>query len=227
MVLRKCGIFMLGLASIAIPARATISYQSTQGSFSFQAGTTDGLTVSPTLITFTGTGLTESTVGTGNVAGDEYLDSATGVEFLAFTSNGMTPVAFASVTGGALETTPGAGDAIEVLLPSGTDGFAFNFTASSFDNLCIDFSVSTFSTCANGGATAPSFSGLLNDGPPSTLPTLWIHPGSFSPGTDLQNFEVATESPVPESSTMFMIGGGLVAMKALGAIRRRRLSQAV
>src|SRR5271167_5011694 len=97
---RRLGIFSLGLASIAIPARATISYQTTQTAFYNEATTINGLTVSPSLITFSGSNLTE----VAGVANDAYLDPTTGIEFLAFNSTGTTHVAFA-VTSGVLTTT--------------------------------------------------------------------------------------------------------------------------
>ena len=218
---RRLGIFSLGLASIAIPARATISYQTTQTAFYNEATTIDGLTVSPSLITFSGSNLTE----VAGVANDEYLDPTTGIEFLAFNSFGTTHVAFA-VTSGVL-TTPNSGDVIEVIFPSGIDGFAFNFTTTyTYETLCIDSSTGTFGSCASGGTTVvpPSsvFIGAINEGPLTTLPSLWLHSQSGAANTDLQNFEVGAQAETPEVATMVLIGTGLVAIKFAGSMRRRR-----
>jgi hypothetical protein len=223
---RKFGVLMLGLGIVAGWARGSITYQTSQANFTSQATVTDGLTVS-SLITFTGA-LTEL-AGSG-VANDEYIDLTTGVEFLAFSSNGLTHEAFASVSGGILNTAAGQGDSIEVMFPSGVDyGFAFNFTTASStgDNLCVDTSTATFSTCASGGTSiaqnGSGFIGALNDSPtPAPLVAVWLHPQSGSPGTDLQSFDVATQSQTsdtPEARTMVLIGSGLIVINLL---RRRQ-----
>jgi hypothetical protein len=224
MVLRNIGIIVLGLGAMAGMARGSTTYQGSQLTFASQATTTDGLTLS-SLITFTGT-LTEL-AGT-SVPGDEYLDPTTGVEFLAFNGAGMANVAFASVSGGKLSTQNG--DAIEVIFPSGVDyGFAFNFTtAYSFETLCVDASPASFPSCA-GSAFITSgnsgFIGALNDNPTPAAPlvSLWLHPQSAGPDTDLQSFEVATQAAgppaVPETRTMLLIGSGLILIHQL---RRRQ-----
>jgi hypothetical protein len=224
MVLRNIGIIVLGLGAMAGMARASVTYQASQSSFASQATTGDGLTLS-SLITFTG-GLTE----VGGVANDAYLDPTTGVEFLAFNGSGSGHVAFASASGGILNTVSGLGDAIEVVFPSGIDyGFAFNFTTtSSFETVCVDTSPATFGNCASNGTTITSgnsgFIGALNDNPTlAPLVSLWIHPQSGAPDTDLQSFEIGTQADappaVPETRTMLLIGSGLILIHQL---RRRQ-----
>jgi hypothetical protein len=219
-------IFILGLAAAVVPACASLTYQASQTSFSNQATVTDGLTLT-SLITFTGT-LTELPSTTAN---DEYIDPTTGVEFLAFNSTGTTHKAFASVSGGDLNLPASSGDSIEVILPTGTYGFAANFTTtfSPYESLCMDVSTSTFSTCASGGtvtfANTSGFVGTLDDNPtPATFTTIWLHPqSSGSAGTDLQSFEIAElpadpSSGAPDPATMLTLGAGLI---FLALLRRR------
>ncbi len=225
MSIQKLCFFTLGLALAASPALATISYQSSQAAFASKAVTTDSLFVS-SLTTFTGILATD-----GVVSGDEYVDATTGIEFIAFNGSGSSQVAFSSVSGGVLNTTVGAGNAIEVVFPSSTDyGFAFNFTTASGTGVtvCVDLSPGTFSNCALGGTfvsqNGTGFIGGINDGGSlAPLTTLWIHPQNGASGaTDLQSFEVATQgSATPETSTMLLIGSGLVAISALSINRRR------
>jgi hypothetical protein len=218
---RKFGVVMLGLGMLAGSARATITYQATQGpgagSFTTKAGT-DSLTVS-SLITFTGA---LCTTGCANgVIGDEYVDPTTGIEFLAFMSDGLTNVAFASITAGTLNTVAGSGDYIEVIFPAGLhDGFAFNFTTaySNGINLCVDTSVP--GPCASGGTyvgqNVSGFVGAVNDNPtPAPLVSLWLYPTSgfaVSAGTDIQSFEVANPATTPEGPTLLLIGPGLIGL---------------
>jgi hypothetical protein len=216
MVLRKIGIFILGLGAVAGSARGSTTYQASQISFASQA-TTDGLTLS-SLITFTGT-LSE----VGGVANDAYLDPTTGVEFLAFNQSGSANVAFASVSGGTLNTVQ-LGDAIEVVLPSGVDyGFAFNFTTtySPLETLCVDTSLP--GSCASGGTSiGPGGSGFVGALSAAPLVSLWLHTGG-SADTDLQSFEIGTQAAgppaVPETRTMLLIGSGLILIHQL---RRRQ-----
>ncbi len=235
MVFRNIGVFVLGLGIMAGTARATITYQANQSTFANQATMTDGLTLS-SLITFTGTLTT-----VGGVSNDAYIDAATGVEFLAFNQTGSSNVAFASVSGGILNTVPGLGDAIEVIFPSGVDyGFGFNFTtAYSFETLCVDTSPASFGNCASNGTTITSgnsgFIGALNDNPaPGALVSVWLHPyNNGSADTDLQSFEIGTQASapsVPETRTMFLIGSGLILIHQLRRRQKRRemaLPQAV
>jgi hypothetical protein len=222
MVLSKFRVLILGLGAL-IPASATITYQSSQANFATQATVTDGLTLS-SLITFTGT---LSTVG--GVTDDAYVDPTTGIEFLAFNSTGSANAAFTLTAGHVLDTGTNSGDAIEVIFPTGVDyGFAFNFTtAASFNNLCVDTSIGG---CNSGGTVVTtggsSFVGALNDNPtPAALSTIWMHPGSFSPDTDLQSFEAGSESATPDGPTMLLIGGGLIALHFV--YRRKAISGAI
>lgn len=204
-----------------VPAMASFSYQSTQSAFTTQATTTDALIVSA-LITFTAADLTTF----GSVTDDEYLDPTLGVEFLAFNSAGATNEAF-TVSGGTLDTQDAG--SIEVIFPASTYGLAFNFTTTyTYDNLCVDASPSSFSTCDSGGTFITSggsgFIGALNDNPLATLTTLWLHPASGgNADTDIQSFEIATmgdSSSAPETSTMLSLGIGLILLGALRHWRR-------
>jgi hypothetical protein len=216
MTATRLRIFILGFTAIAIPARASLSFEASQSTFTNQATTTDGLVVS-SLFTFTGS-LTQF----GSVANDEYIDSTTGVEFIAFNGTGTANKAFAPISGGDLNTVANQGDAIEVILPAGTYGLAFNFTTafSSGDNLCVD---TTVSGCSGGAFIAQNgsgFVGTLNDNPtPDMLTTIWMHP-TTSAGTNLQSFETATQTQdsAPDAGTMFTLGSGLI----LIALKLRR-----
>ena len=161
MTATRLRIFILGFTAIAIPAKASLSFEASQSTFTNQATTTDGLVVS-SLFTFTGS-LTQF----GSVANDEYIDLTTGVEFIAFNGTGTANKAFAPISGGDLNTVASQGDAIEVILPAGTYWLAFNFTTvfSSGDNLCVD---TTVSGCSGGAFIAQNgsgFVGTLNDNP--------------------------------------------------------------
>jgi hypothetical protein len=228
----RYGVFMLGLGMMAGSARATITYQTSLATFGTQASVTDGLTVSSP-ITFTGSLCSTAPSCANGVIGDEYVDTTTGIEFLAFNGSGSSNVAFASVTGGVLNTTAGLGDSIEVIFPTSVDyGFAFNFTTAwSFETFCID-TTTAFSNCASGGTSISSgnsgFIGAINDNStPAFMPTIWLALGtSGSAGTDIQSFEVATQSAqsaVPEGPTNLLIGSGLSALYWLHRRRRQPL----
>jgi len=98
---QRMAIVMTGLIAVAGSARATISYQASQASFTTRAqSVADGLTVS-SLMTFTGA-LTQI----GSVANDEYIDPTTQIEFLAFNTNGTNAQPFI-LNGGTLSVTLG------------------------------------------------------------------------------------------------------------------------
>jgi len=206
---------ILGLVAAVVPARASLTFESSQTSFAMEAGN-DGLSLS-SLITF------------GSVSGDEYIDPTTGVEFFAFNSGGSTSESFLTTSSGELETTPGLGDSIEVVFPSTVIGFAFNLTtASGNETLCVDLSPATFSTCANGGTPAPGFAGVINESPLATLPTLWLHPlAGGSAATDVISFEVAIQSDdmsAPDVATFLSLGSGLILVACVRRRGRRRIA---
>jgi hypothetical protein len=217
MNMTRLTIFILGLTAAVVPARASVSYQSSQTTFTTQATVTDNLTVS-SLTTFTGV-LSQF----GSVANDEYIDPTTGVEFIAFNNSGTANKAFSSVSGGILSTAADQGDDIEIILPAGVYGFAFNFTTTfpSGDNVCVDVTVNG---CSGGPYFSPesgtAFAGALSDG--AALTTIWIHP-TTEQDTDLQSFEIATQgdAEAPEVATMLMLGSGLIFIALLR--RRTRL----
>jgi hypothetical protein len=217
--------FILGVAALVTPARASLTYYCTNGcgnpasDFATEATVTDGLVLT-SLIDFTGT-LSQF----GTVANDEYIDSTTGVEFIAFNSNGTANETF-SVSGGQLNTVADNGDTIEIILPADTYGVAVNFTTTfpSGETLCMDPSTATLSSCDSGGTHIASggsgFVGTLNDNPtPATMTTIWLNPlNDGSADTNLTSFEIATqasESEAPDAATGLTLGTGLVLISLL------------
>jgi hypothetical protein len=214
MTLARLTIFILGLTAATIPARASLTYYSSQSTFENQATVTDALTVS-SLITFTGT-LSEY----GSVANDEYIDLTTGVEFIAFNGTGTTNKAF-TVSGGVLNTP--AGDTIEIILPAGTYGVGTYFTTtdSNGETVCMDPTTSVFNSCYSGGTFIPNggsgYVGTLNDNPtPATMTTIWLNQLT-SGNIDLTSFEIATqgESQTPDPGTWLTLGAGLILIAGL------------
>jgi|HubBroStandDraft_1064217.scaffolds.fasta_scaffold219639_1 hypothetical protein len=225
-VLGRYGVLVLGLGLLSGSAQATISYQASQPSFSTKATVTDGLILS-SLITFTAGNLTTINAIACGCSDDEYIDPTTGIEFLAFNGSGTSNVAFASVTGGVLNTAANQGDSIEVIFPTGVDfgfGFTFATTFSSGDNLCVGTTLGNCSDNPFASQSGSAFVGALNDNPtPTSLSAIWLFPlNGASPNTDIQSFEVATQttqSATPEVPTLILIGAGLVVFRLL---RRRR-----
>lgn len=217
-MIKRISIFALGLASVVIPARASLTYQSSASTFDNQVTVTDGLTLG-TAITFTSADLKT----TGTVTDDEYLDTTDGIEFIAFNSSGTANEAF-TVSGGTLHTASGSGDAIEIIFTNPSiDGLGVTFTTtwSNGDNLCEG---TTNGSCAGNvyvSENGSGFMGALNDSPlPATsLPTLWLHTDTGSADTDLESFVLAEPQAAPEVRTMLMMGFGLV---AIGLLHRRR-----
>jgi hypothetical protein len=226
-------IFILGLSAGIVPARASLTYYCSNGcggstaQFTTQATVTDGLSLS-SLVDFTGA-LTQF----GSVANDEYIDSTTGVEFIAFNASGTTNKAFAGVSGGNLNLTASSGDSIEVILPASTYGIGFNFTTafSNGETLCLDPTTSAFSSCDSGGTfitqSSSGFVGTLNDNPaPAPFTTIWLNAQNAGSGasTDLQSFEIATQTEAPDAATGLTLGTGLILISLL--YRRVRLLRA-
>lgn len=206
---------VLGLVAIVVPARASLTFQSSQTSFTTDADSA-GLTVSSE---FTFTGGTFSSFD--GVSDAEY--TVQGVEFVLFNSSGSTAENWGSQSGGTLDVPNGLNDAIEVIFPSNVYGFGFNFTTSSgLETVCVD-PTTAFSNCDSGGTAAPGFIGTLSTTPSlAQITNLWIHPLA-SGSTDLSNFELATQSEAstPEATTTLLLGSGLI---LLALVRRRRIS---
>jgi hypothetical protein len=214
-------ILLAGLVFLLRPSGASLQYYTTASSFATEAQTVDSLTVSSSLIAFSSSNL----MTIGGVTNDEYLDPATGIEFLAFNAS-LAPQPF-TVSGGVLDTQTGNGDLIEIIIPSTIYGIGVNLTTNFNDNLCLDASASgcAWNTYLTSGQSA--FAGVLNDNPlpAGSLPALWTHPFGGSPATDVQSFEVATMnggSETPEGSTMLLLGSGLLAI----GLKHRKLSAA-
>ncbi len=210
---------ILGLLCAGWPAQASLSYQTSESSFSNRATVTDGLTLS-SLITFTSADL----MTVGGVTDDEYVDITDGIEFFAYNSNGTTPESF-TVSNGTLYA--GDGDSIEIVFTSASiDGFGFSFTTTaSSDNLCEGLNVGGGGNCSNNvfisnGGTG--FMGALNDSalPATSLPTLWLYPLTSSPDTDLEGYYLAGPADeAPEGGTLITLGCGLV---VVGTMRMRK-----
>jgi hypothetical protein len=210
---------ILGFVCAMVPARASLTFQTTSTTFTTDADN-DGLTVS-------------SANDFGSVSGATYTDMTTGVEFLAFSGNGSTAETFLT-TSGELETANGSADSIEVMFPTGVYGFAINFTTPSNSglNLCVDPNT-TFSNCDSGGTfvtqNGSAFIGTINDNPTPAqqVTTLWLHnEGGSNAGIDITSYEIATEESMgggeaPECTTLTSLGTGLI---GLAALRRRKRS---
>lgn len=197
-----------------------MTYQSSSSSFTTEAVTTDGLTLSG-LITFTASGLTT----VAGVTDDEYVDSADGIEFFAFGSNGTTHESF-TVSDGTLYTS--GGDSIEIVFTSPIYGFGFNFTTtfSSGDNLCEGTAEGGGGNCDGNvfiSENGSGFMGALNDNPlpAATLPTLWLYPLATAADTDIESYEFGSEASTPEAGTMLTLGSGLVLISLLRRRARR------
>jgi hypothetical protein len=212
--------FILGLAALVAPARASLTYYCTSGcanpasDFATKATVTDGLVLSSPI------DFTAALSQFGTVANDEYIDPTTQVEFISFNSTGTANEPFAPISGGVLYSN--AGDSIEIILPANTVGIAVNFTTTNSGglNLCVDPTQATLSSCdsngtfiANGGS---GFAGALNDNPsPAAQPSIWLSPTSGGADIDLKNFEIATESETPDAATGLTLGAGLVLISLL------------
>lgn len=188
---------------LVAPAEATTSYY--QGSSGETAFTTavGGLTLLDPGLTFS----------SGDLApGGLYNASGTGIDFLGFDGGfpGFGPLDF-TVNSGSLTATNG-GEVVQIDLPaSGLYAFGVHITVtstSSFGNWCFEL---TLNAC-NATVTTANSSSIGFLGFTSTTPItgpIYLRPTGGSPIMVLTNFE-AFADPVPEASTMLLVGLALV-----------------
>ena len=109
-----------------MPARASFSYYTSSSTFE-TAATTAGDTLSGVLDFATPPGL----IAFGSVANSEYIDPATGVEFIGYGGN-QTTVQPLSLSGTTLQDGPNSitsGNSLEIILPANV--FALGFTLAT------------------------------------------------------------------------------------------------
>jgi hypothetical protein len=210
-------IFLLGLAAVAQPASATISYTSCSSGCGSSTGTyalwqngsgSAGLTFSMSPATFSG----------GNLVSGVYNDP-TGTVLTGY--NGVPNNLVLSGTA-LLQTVGGGGSGIEIALPANTYAFAMEITTpagSVFTNPWVaigdhNLGATNYDIIIPSGGNVQFF-GIISDTP---LTQLFV--GSLSGGSPLQinDFELGQSTPTPEGSSAALIGGGLV---LVGILRRR------
>jgi hypothetical protein len=215
-------ISMLGWAGMLIPAHATISYYNgITGNTQFNTSVTlAGLTQSASE-TFGGA------LGSFTAGNTEYDDTATGIKFFDFRSDGITPDTFL-LSGTTLEQHIG-GDLLEIILPVNVFAFGANlaFVGASFANVCIEAGVTSF----DGNCSAPNqnplwfsgteFVGVTSD---TAFNTMWIGPMSGFPLLEIANFSDDIGASTPEGQSLILVGTGLV---GVGLLKRRMRSPSV
>ena len=211
---------MLGLIGVAVPGRASFSYYNgTSGNTQFNnAVALAGWTLSPS----EGIGAGFGTLVTP--ADHEYDDTATGAKFFSFLSNGTTSDKF-SISLPPL-TTHNSGDLIEITLPANVFAFraTIGFISAPAATVCFEAASSFSSTCSGNQTSALTLGSPMFFGVTSTTAfnTIWIgesNADSFTPEYQITGFADATGVGMPETGSMLLLGGGLV---AIGLIRLRR-----
>jgi hypothetical protein len=194
---------MLGLLAMIVPARASFTFYTDNGTFTSDV---------------TAGGLDGSSITNFNLVSNsfQYVDIATGITFSAIKSDGTSHDTF-TASGNAIKTTTG-GDIIEITLPANVFAFGGNFTTpSTFNNLCFDQG-GTGITCGNIqfiSHNTTAFLGLIGNEP---LNTIWIGPTGGSAITQINDFTVGLASSAPEVNSWIALGTGLI---LLGFLRRR------
>jgi len=205
------------LAALAAPSYASIAYTSctsgcttTSGTYaSWQSATgSAGLTFSPFPDTFTA----------GNLSSGVYLDPSAAV-FTSYSS----PTAIdtnALVSGSALlQGAGGGGGGFEILLPANTYAVAFNITTLSGVGIpSVELGDHNLSM-ANYGIVIPTGGSIQFFSIISTTPLSELFVGqALGSHLQLNDFEIGQESPIPELSSVSLMGSGLL---LLGLLRRR------
>jgi PEP-CTERM motif len=218
---QRFGIVALGLVLIAGSAHATTSYCAACGvhnQAAFNTATTSLYAVAP-LSGFAGT-----------FTGVEYDDPISGAQFLDFSDNSGVQGAAANLSIGGTILHASTGGIIEILLPLNTLAIQINVSATgSGSTFCLD-TVAAYSApgCDVGqqvsGPLDVEFLGVTNG---AAFSKIWVGPSSSSPGViaastiAINSFQIFTDqAPVPEASTMLLIGLGLIVLHLFH--RRRR-----
>ena len=235
MTVTRLSIFILGLSTAIVPARASLSFYCGSGCASASSqfttdSTTAGLSIT-SVASFSTTNLGGTPINT------EYLDPSL-VDFFSYTASGSNVgalTAFRDPT--ASNTTLAPKTFLEITLPANVFSFALNITQilnSTPLVFCLeDESPFSSSDCNALSAqdqqvtvtsnTDTEFIGVIST---TALTTLWI--GGLNGGNvDVQNFEFGTQSgsqgggggDAPDVGTMLTLGSGLV---LLAALHRRR-----
>jgi PEP-CTERM motif len=216
--------FILGLGLIAIPASATITYTSCTSGCTDNSGTYAALPTEPGAsgLTFSSP-FTFSTGLSGSPA--TYAELTTGTTFNGFNGNTQDSL---TVTGSNLvQTIGGTGTSIQIVLPAATYAVAFVVGTNAFLQPWIELvnTTSDLNTGANAqyqsvipGSSSPQFVALVSDSP---ITSVFIWDGGGSGVLNLQSFEIGTSAgdtgtggngDVPEPSTLFTLGGGVVGL---------------
>jgi hypothetical protein len=199
---------------LVAPAEATTSYyqgasgSSAETAFNTAAG---GLTLLDPLLTFSSGDL---------AAGGLYNASGTGINFLGFDDVNNPGIDF-TVTTNQLTATQ-QDQRVRIDFPVATPIYAFGFHityvagTATYGSWCVG---STLGSCTYAFNTlSPSdvqFFGFVSDTPVTS--SLYIQAAAFAPKVVFTNFEAFTD-PVPETSTMLLVGLGLV---ILPLVRRK------
>jgi hypothetical protein len=216
-------LIFLGVAVAAIPASATITYSYCTGGCSATGGSysawqsefgTSGQTLSASnLFTFVSGGLS----GTPAI----YTDSATGTVFNGYNGSSQDSLTVSGTT--LAQSTSGDGTSIEVILPANTYALALEIAGSQGMTPWIAFVSSTSQlTGANeqyqlAVSATPGFYGAVSNTPIASVFVWTTGAGTLS----IQSFEIGqfASDPVPETSTFFTLGSGLI---GISLWRRRR-----
>lgn len=223
-------VLTVGLAAAIVPAQASLSFNTgDSGSGSLTTAisnwnTATGLAYASDDFTFTG-----STSGTPAT----YTDATTGVVFTGYAGSGSGG---SVVTGSQTSLTVSSGTLVDSSAPAiikitgfaaNTSDFAFEFkTAFAGTGLfCIGVNESSFSESGacdetfSMSAGSTGFVGIVDTS--AAISTLWIGPLNGQAQTiALQNFYApSADSATPETSTLLMLGAGLI---LLGMFRAKR-----
>ncbi len=226
MNLGKGMIFILGIAGMVVPARASLS---------FNIGSSAGGSLNNAISSWDTASdlnyLSSDIDFTGSLSGspETYTDPTTGILFEDFSLSGSTNGTQQSIvlSGTTLESTQDG--IIELTDLGGVYYFAAEFQVqfTSSNLFCIGVNVSSFNQSGNCDETfaAESASDTVFVGVSSTTPitNIWIGPGaSFTETLEMQNFDVpvsASDASAPDAPTLLLLGTGLL---LLGAFRFRR-----
>jgi len=229
----RFGLILLGVAVVAIPASATITYSyctsgcsATGGSYSAWQSQGSGLTFT-SQIDFVTAGLNTTT--------GVYTDGGTGTVFTSY--NGSVVDAQATVNNGVFEqAVEGSSTGIQITLPANTYAFAMYVSTCSYWYNCSSFPYAqgggTAALGTESSRTTPAYTVTIPDGGPSqmfaivssTPITSVFLASSSNEYIAISSFEIGQDSPTPEASTFFTLGSGLIGLYFFRRPRRPRNS---